>query len=92
MSLFSRVYNQIRGRISLFFSALRWRGEPRNLEPDKCDELGWWPLDRLPLNMVPYVRQALALWQAGSAYSEFGWPSAGAPRAVGASTTCTDRP
>jgi 8-oxo-dGTP diphosphatase len=60
-------------RIGLFFVAERWRGEPVNKEPDKCDQLAWFPLDGLPSNMVPYVRQSIALWRAGVGYSEYGW-------------------
>lgn len=68
------VHRTTRGeRISLFFEAVRHCGEPTNREPEKCDHLGWFPLDRLPDNMVPYVRRALELWQAGVPYSEDGF-------------------
>jgi hypothetical protein len=68
------VHRCTRGeRIGLFFEALRWSGEPQNLEPEKCDQLAWFPLDRLPANMVPYVRTALEGWRAGVFYSEDGW-------------------
>ncbi|MSP81394.1 MAG: NUDIX domain-containing protein [Alphaproteobacteria bacterium] len=60
-------------RLSLFFTTERWLGEPRNREPDKCDDLGWFARDALPRNMVPYVRQALGLIERGVTYSEFGW-------------------
>ena len=60
-------------RVSFFFSALRWRGEPRNLEPHKADDFRWFPLDHLPDNMVPYVRAAIERWRAGVLYGESGW-------------------
>jgi ADP-ribose pyrophosphatase YjhB (NUDIX family) len=60
-------------RLSLFFTADRWRGEPRNLEPDKCDDLRWFAVGELPPNMVPYVRQAIGHIHEGRAYSESGW-------------------
>ncbi|MBZ8142130.1 NUDIX hydrolase [Rubrivivax gelatinosus] len=60
-------------RMSMFFTAERWQGEPENREPHKCSELAWYPLDALPLTMVPYVRHALARVAAGQTYSEFGW-------------------
>ena len=65
------VHRADRGqRVSFFFAAPRWRGEPRNLEPDKADDFGWFPLDRLPHDMVPYVRPAIERWRAGAFYGE----------------------
>jgi ADP-ribose pyrophosphatase YjhB (NUDIX family) len=60
-------------RVSFFFSAERWRGEPRNLEPHKADDFRWFPLERLPDDMVPYVRGAIERWRAGALYGESGW-------------------
>jgi 8-oxo-dGTP diphosphatase len=45
--------------MALFFGAARWRGEIKNLEPDKCRDLEWFSLDELPEAMVPYARTAL---------------------------------
>ena len=63
-------------RLSMFFSAEVWQGEPRNNEPHKCSALAWYPRDALPANMVPYVRHALEQIAQGQLYSEFGWPAA----------------
>jgi 8-oxo-dGTP diphosphatase len=68
------VHRADRGqRVGFFFSACRWRGEPRNMEPHKADDFRWVPLDALPDDMVPYVRRAIELWRAGRFYSESGW-------------------
>jgi 8-oxo-dGTP diphosphatase len=45
--------------IDFFFSAERWKGEVRNKEPHKCDDLSWFPLRRIPKNTLPYVRKVL---------------------------------
>jgi len=62
-------------RLTFFFSPSRGigGGEPENREPDRCDDLSWFPLDDLPANTVAYVRVALNHIQAGLPYSEFGW-------------------
>ena len=60
-------------RVSFFFAASHWSGEPRNLEPHKCSELTWFKTSALPPNMVGYVRQAIEKVLAGEFYSEYGW-------------------
>jgi len=63
-------------RIDFFMRVRRWSGEIHNHEPDKCDDLVWFPLESLPPNTIPYVRYALDRYRAGVFYSEFGWPAA----------------
>jgi 8-oxo-dGTP pyrophosphatase MutT (NUDIX family) len=61
-----------------FFVADAWIGEITNCEPHKCDDLRWFSLTRLPLNLVPYVRDVLTHHgvHAGS-FSEYGWSAPG---------------
>lgn len=65
--------NSTEERIDFFFVAKKWRGKPKIMEPDKCDELKWFSLDDLPKNMVPYVRAGIQSYTNGQFYSEFGW-------------------
>ncbi len=58
-----------------FFIADAWAGEPRICEPDKHDDLRWESLAGLPINTIPYVRQALIAIGQAESYSEFGWPA-----------------
>ena len=60
-------------RIDVFMKAASWHNEPRVMELDKCDGMGWFPLKDLPGNTIPYVRQAIDMIQAGEPYSEHGW-------------------
>lgn len=60
-------------RLSLFFEARNWTGEPENMEPNKCDDLSWFPENELPSNTVPYIAAAVRACQEGHGYFEFGW-------------------
>lgn len=63
----------LRERIDVFLIADKWNGEPQNTEPHKCDDLSWFPLDNLPKNVIPYIRQALECVKNNIFYSEFGF-------------------
>jgi 8-oxo-dGTP diphosphatase len=59
-------------RVDFFVRAGRWSGEPQINEPEKCDALGWFPRDRLPIALVPYI--AVALAQTNEPWVlELGW-------------------
>ncbi len=62
-----------RADIAFFFTANHFAGEPKNTEPEKCDDLSWFPLDALPPNIIPYVRQAIDCTRSKQFFSEFGW-------------------
>lgn len=62
-------------RIDFFVRVHAWEGEIRNAEPEKCDKLAWFPLDALPENTVPYIRQALHNYQQDTWFDSFGWDS-----------------
>ena len=61
------------GRVAFFFSVQQWEGTPENREPEKCSELGWFPLDALPAHLIDYCRVALAHITAGQPFSVYGW-------------------
>lgn len=58
-------------RLDLFFEVRNWQGEVTNMEPHKCDDLAWYPLDNLPNNMIPFVKRVLQDIAAGVYYSEY---------------------
>jgi 8-oxo-dGTP diphosphatase len=60
-------------RVDIFLQAARWEGEPKIMEPHKCDDLQWFDKHRLPDNVIPYVKQAIDNIRKGNIYSEHGW-------------------
>ncbi len=60
-------------RYDVFFACEKWEGEPKIMEPNKCDELAWFDLDKLPQNTIPYIAQATNSYRAKIFYSEHGW-------------------
>lgn len=59
--------------IDFFFVVRDWEGEERIGEPDKCDDLSWFPINNLPDNLLPHVKEALANYQNKIPFSESGW-------------------
>jgi 8-oxo-dGTP diphosphatase len=72
---FSSVMHRNEGdeRVDFFMHVHRWRGEPVNAEIDKCDELLWKDVNDLPMNTIPYVRQAIQNHLNRVKFDEFGW-------------------
>lgn len=59
--------------IDFFLTAKRWKGTPNLTEPDRADDLAFFPLTALPKNILSYVRLAIEAYQQSIPYSEFGW-------------------
>lgn len=53
-------------RVDFFFTARSWSGEPRIVEPSKCADLRWFPLDALPDPVVPHELVVLQGLRSGS--------------------------
>jgi 8-oxo-dGTP diphosphatase len=60
-------------RVDFFVEVREWTGEPVNLEPNKCDELAWYPLKDLPRNVIPYVRRAIDNMRDRRLFESYGW-------------------
>ena len=59
--------------VDFYLTADNWQGEPKVMEPQKCSDLSWFPLDNLPEEMIDNVRVALENYRKGIAFSEYRW-------------------
>ncbi len=60
-------------RVDFFFEVSKYEGTPLNNEPEKCSDLSWFPLNKLPSNIIPYIKTAIENSRNGIIYSEVGW-------------------
>lgn len=60
-------------RMDFFFTTKTGDQQPVNREPEKCDDLRWFLLSKLPANTIPYIRHAIVCVRKGIVFSEFGW-------------------
>jgi 8-oxo-dGTP diphosphatase len=60
-------------RIDWFVACRHWQGEPRIMEPDKCDRLDWFPLRDLPGNTISYIRRAIENYLGQRWFDSYGW-------------------
>jgi len=60
-------------RIDCFFICDNWTGTIEIMEPDKCDELLWVHIDKLPNNTIDYIRAAVDNYKSDISFSIFGW-------------------
>lgn len=72
---FAHVMNRVTDResIDFFFVCKTWEGTPRICEADKCDDIHWFDMRDLPINTIPYIRQAITQYMKKNSFSELGW-------------------
>lgn len=60
-------------RIYAFFLCKKWKNEVRNMEEDKCREIDWFDIKKLPENTIDHIKLALESILKGETYLEFGF-------------------
>lgn len=70
MHRLSKGVTEDREYIDFFLSTDKWVGEPKVMEPDKSDEIAWYPLENLPKNILPYIKKAIEDYQKSITFSE----------------------
>jgi len=56
--------------VDYFLTATIWQGEPKNTEPDKADDVRWFPLNDLPEKILPNIKAAIHSYQNQIPFSE----------------------
>jgi 8-oxo-dGTP pyrophosphatase MutT (NUDIX family) len=72
---FERGGPAVEQRCDVFFVVRRWSGEPTLVEPDKAEQLRWFPLAALPDPVVPHERLVLHGVRAGGLPAVLSLPS-----------------
>jgi 8-oxo-dGTP diphosphatase len=57
------------------FKAIKWKGRIQNAEPDRCDDITFFDLKKLPHNILEGSHQCLKNYQTQEAFSELHWKS-----------------
>ena len=60
-----------------YFKTMKWSGEPKVNEPEKCEEVKWFFINDLPENVIDNRRIAIENHKNKIYYSEFGWNKMG---------------
>jgi mutator protein MutT len=59
--------------VDFFFVATKWKGNPVIKEHNKCDDMSWFLLDKLPKNTLPYIKEAIDSYKNKISFFESGW-------------------
>ncbi|KKP23890.1 MAG: hypothetical protein SZ59_C0003G0114 [candidate division TM6 bacterium GW2011_GWF2_28_16] len=59
--------------LGFYFLVDNFFGEPKNIEPDKCEYITWLDADNLPENIVKELKVVLEKISKNEFYSEIGW-------------------
>lgn len=59
--------------LDVYIKASNWIDDIKIQEKNKCDDMSWFDIDKLPENTIPYVKFAIENIRNRVTYSEFGW-------------------
>jgi hypothetical protein len=60
-------------RIDYFFYCKKWDGKIINMESNKCSELKWYSIKKLPDNAIEYIKFAIKNYLENINFTLFGW-------------------
>lgn len=62
-----------RERTDVFFRAHHWTGDIVNMEPHKCDDIGWFTINEIPENTIPSIKSVIEYIYKNIYFSEYGF-------------------
>lgn len=66
-------HNEKGERLYFFFKTTKWKGEPENREPEKCDGIGWYDMNDTSIEVLPHIHEAFNLMADAMHYCEYGF-------------------
>ena len=66
-------YDGEREYVDFFYITEKWEGEPTIKEPNKCDDMSWFPINNLPENTLPYIKNVIENYKDGVPFIESDW-------------------
>lgn len=69
-------HNNIEGKgtyYCMYFKVKNFSGIPAIGEPEKCEEIRWFPIDNLPQEIIPIRKTAIENYLHSILYCEIGW-------------------
>lgn len=63
-------HDETGNRVDIFFKVRTWKGEPKIMEPHKCDDMKWVPREHMPANTTPHVKIGIENTYSGLPYRE----------------------
>ena len=69
-TLYRTAHDETGDRSDYFFVIKKWSGKIKIMEPEKCDDLQWFPIDELPENTIHHEKSVIENIKIGINYSE----------------------
>ena len=73
---FAGFYYNNFGRVTYchtYFDVRCYSGVPKVNEPEKCSEIRWFNLEKLPVDMIEERNVSIKNYLKGTLFGEFGW-------------------
>ena len=68
-----REKENLNERIDFFYKVEGKYKDIKNMEPDKCESIDWFEINKLPNNIIPFINKVIEEISKGNIYSEYGW-------------------